>query len=158
MTAAMAAGLVHVHAHTHTHTRYNEMWPTGGWGSVEYGPAAHTPGQIQGGQSACLEAERTSPSIPTENLLEGTAGLLRPYPLALGEEKTKQSSSDFSGAVACCSLLLLTCNQSSDDGLGIRRSVEAASLRNAAVGIQRSNGDVQHGRSVRCYQRRAVSV
>ena len=29
----------------------NEIWPTGGWGSLEYGPAeGHTPGQLRGGR------------------------------------------------------------------------------------------------------------
>ena len=28
----------------------NEIWPTGGWGSLEYGTAGHTPGQVLGGR------------------------------------------------------------------------------------------------------------
>jgi len=30
--------------------QYNEIWPTGGWGSVEYGTVGHTPGQVIGGR------------------------------------------------------------------------------------------------------------
>ena len=28
----------------------NEIWPTGGWGSVEYGTVGHTKGQVIGGR------------------------------------------------------------------------------------------------------------
>ena len=28
----------------------NEIWPTGGWGSLEYGTVGHTPGQVLGGR------------------------------------------------------------------------------------------------------------
>jgi hypothetical protein len=28
----------------------NEIWPTGGWGSIEYGTIGHTPGQVVGGR------------------------------------------------------------------------------------------------------------
>jgi hypothetical protein len=31
-----------------TWSRYNEIWPTGGWGSIEYGSAV--PGQVEGGR------------------------------------------------------------------------------------------------------------
>jgi hypothetical protein len=29
---------------------FNEIWPTGGWGSVEYGTVGFTPGQVEGGR------------------------------------------------------------------------------------------------------------
>jgi len=30
--------------------QYNEIWPTGGWGSIEYGTVGYTPGQVIGGR------------------------------------------------------------------------------------------------------------
>ena len=30
--------------------QYNEIWPTGGWGSIEYGTVGHTKGQVVGGR------------------------------------------------------------------------------------------------------------
>jgi len=30
--------------------QYGEIWPTGGWGSIEYGTVGYTPGQVQGGR------------------------------------------------------------------------------------------------------------
>jgi len=30
--------------------QYNEIWPTGGWGSIEYGTVGHTKGQVIGGR------------------------------------------------------------------------------------------------------------
>jgi len=30
--------------------QYNEIWPTGGWGSIEYGTVGFTPGQVLGGR------------------------------------------------------------------------------------------------------------
>lgn len=30
--------------------QYNEIWPTGGWGSIEYGTVGHTQGQVLGGR------------------------------------------------------------------------------------------------------------
>ena len=30
--------------------QYNEIWPTGGWGSIEYGTVTHTKGQVLGGR------------------------------------------------------------------------------------------------------------
>merc|ERR1712167_489167 len=30
--------------------QYNEIWPTGGWGSIEYGTVGYTKGQVLGGR------------------------------------------------------------------------------------------------------------
>lgn len=30
--------------------QFNEIWPTGGWGSIEYGTVGFTPGQVEGGR------------------------------------------------------------------------------------------------------------
>ena len=30
--------------------QFNEIWPTGGWGSIEYGTTGFTPGQVEGGR------------------------------------------------------------------------------------------------------------
>merc|ERR1719305_2178020 len=30
--------------------QYNEIWPTGGWGSIEYGTVGYTKGQVIGGR------------------------------------------------------------------------------------------------------------
>jgi hypothetical protein len=30
--------------------QFNEVWPTGGWGSIEYGSTGFTPGQVEGGR------------------------------------------------------------------------------------------------------------
>ena len=35
--------------------QFNEIWPTGGWGSIEYGTIGFTPGQVEGGRWKALQ-------------------------------------------------------------------------------------------------------
>ena len=37
-------------ANAYGDARYNEIWPTGGWGSIEYGTVGYTKGQVLGGR------------------------------------------------------------------------------------------------------------
>ena len=49
----------------------NEIWPTGGWGSLEYGTVGYTPGQVVGGRWKPVSAILHCPSVPPND--DGTS-------------------------------------------------------------------------------------
>ena len=53
---------------------YNEMWPTGGWGSIEYGPGSGIPGQIPGGRWKPLHYQFAASTFADQMSTCNTAG------------------------------------------------------------------------------------